>query len=82
MHVHNSLVLKYKKKLNFPITKKEEPYGSIELMREVIKVLNQENYILMKNHGFLSLGKTIEEAGKKALSSHDQALAFSKLSFS
>ena len=48
-----------------PITRNEAPYGTQELVSEVLQVLTNHNYILIKNHGFLSLGATMEEAGSR-----------------
>ncbi len=39
----------------------------MKLLGEVMKVLHNENFLVMKNHGFLSLGKTLDEAGNSAL---------------
>lgn len=72
-HGHDGLVLKHGIKLNLPVTKREQPYGSMELVKEVFEILNNFNYILMRNHGFLSLGKTMEEAGNAAVLNHRRA---------
>ncbi len=63
-HGHYEPILKAN---NFPITKKEEKYGSIELVDSVLEVLGQNNFIIMKNHGFISLGKDMDKAGQRAL---------------
>jgi len=79
-HGHDSLVLRHNDKLKIPITEKEKAYGTIELMSEVINVLNKNisvNYILIKNHGFISIGKSMDEAGEVALKKHREALGFS-----
>jgi L-fuculose-phosphate aldolase len=70
-HVHDNAVLKAN--LNLPTTEKEQPYGTLELVNEVLKVLDNNNYIVIKNHGVLALGKTIEEAGELAVSKHEEA---------
>jgi len=62
-HGHYEQILKDKR---FPCTKKEEKYGTIELVDSVLEVLGQNNFIIMKNHGFLSLGKTMDQAGQRA----------------
>ena len=43
-------------------TEEEKPYGTVELVEEVLKVLDNDVFVL-KNHGFVSLGKTMDEAG-------------------
>lgn len=50
-----------------PITKKEAPYGTQELVGEVLQVLQNHNYLLIKNHGFLSLGTDMNRAGDQVL---------------
>ena len=78
-HGHDELIFKNNDKLSLPVTKEEQPYGSIALMFEVVKVLENLNYILIRNHGFLSFGNTMEEAGKQALKKHYDALKVSEL---
>ncbi len=70
-HGHDQITLKFGDKLNFPITEREQPYGSMELADEVVKILNMNcNYFLIKEHGFISLGKTMDEAGNEAIGQH------------
>lgn len=57
IHLHN---LKLRK--NIKITKKEFPYGTKELSREVVKTLGKEGIIIIKAHGILSVGRKIEDA--------------------
>jgi L-fuculose-phosphate aldolase len=66
-HGHNDAIIANAKKLKLPITEKEHQPGSIELANEVLRALGDKNLIVIKNHGFLSLGKTMKEAGKQAL---------------
>lgn len=60
-HGHNCEKLNLK---NVVETKEEKPYGTIELVDSVLEVLGQNNFIIMKNHGFLMLGKSMGEAGR------------------
>ena len=63
-HGHNDLILKYADTLGLRSTKKHYPYGSVKLLQSVIHILNESvDFIVMKNHGFISLGKTCQEAG-------------------
>lgn len=48
-------------------TKKAEPYGSIELVKSVKDVLGNNNFIIMKGHGFISMGAAMDIAGNYAL---------------
>ena len=71
-HGHDAEVLKNAKKLGVPVTEKEEPYGSLELMEES-KKLCVHDYFILKNHGIISLGKTMQDAGKRAIEMHKKA---------
>ncbi len=66
-HGHSRVILEKADKMNLIKTKRERPYGSIELAKEVLRVLDKNNYIVMTNHGFLSLGRTMKEAGELAI---------------
>ena len=49
------------------LTKKFEEYGTIELVNSVLEILDDSNFIEMRNHGFLSLCNSMTEAGLLAL---------------
>ena len=66
-HGHNDLIVKNSEKLKLPITKKEYEWGTIKLATEVLKILDDNKLIVLKNHGFVSLGKNMKEAGELAL---------------
>ena len=53
-------------KLKLPVTEKEYESGAIELAKEVLKVLGDNKVIVLKNHGFVSLGRIMKEAGELA----------------
>ncbi len=75
-HTHDSLVLEAANKLKIPSTKKEEPGGSWQLVQEIKKILRgsgEINYLALKNHGIIALGKTITEAGKLIKLNHQKA---------
>ena len=66
-HGHNDAIIMNAEKLGFPVTEKEHEPGTIDLAKEVLKVLGDKNLIVLKNHGFVSLGRTMKEAGELAL---------------
>ena len=66
-HGHSQKILSCASKLKIPETKQEDPYGSIELVQSVLKVLGSKSFLAIKKHGFISLGRTMEEAGELAL---------------
>ncbi|MDP3244824.1 MAG: class II aldolase/adducin family protein [bacterium] len=67
-HGHCQEILSAAGKLGLKETRQEESYGSRELIKRVLEVLGKDDFIVMKNHGFLSLGQNMDEAGQKALS--------------
>jgi ribulose-5-phosphate 4-epimerase/fuculose-1-phosphate aldolase len=69
-HGHSREILKCVNKLNIPETREKAPYGSIELVRSVMEVLGDANFILIRKHGFISLGATMKEAGERAIETH------------
>ena len=66
-HGHCDKLLKCYEKLNIPCTKKEEPYGTIELANQILDILDKNNFLIIKNHGFISLGSDMDTAGKSAI---------------
>jgi len=66
-HGHNEAIIINAEKLGFPVTEREYEPGTIELAKEVLKVMGNKNLIVLKNHGFVSLGNTMKEAGELAL---------------
>ena len=66
-HGHSDAIIMNAEKLGFPVTEKEHEPGTIELAKDVLRVLGDKKLIVLKNHGFVSLGKTMKEAGELAL---------------
>lgn len=66
-HGHCEEILNSGKKLGIPCTSKEYPYGTIELVNSTLKLSKTNNFFIMKNHGFISLGKDMDVAGLLAL---------------
>ena len=63
-HGHSKEILRNARKLCLPVTMKKEPYGTLKLVKSVLDSLGDNNLIIMKGHGFLSLGKTMQKAGE------------------
>jgi len=72
-HGHNDAIIMNAEKLGFPVTEKEHEPGTIELAKEALKVLGNKKLIVLKNHGFVSLGRTMKEAGELALATLTQS---------
>jgi ribulose-5-phosphate 4-epimerase/fuculose-1-phosphate aldolase len=59
---------------DIPETREAQPYGSLELAQGVLDVLGKADFVIMKRHGFISLGRSMEEAGRRAIDTHRRCL--------
>ena len=66
-HGHCDIILKAAQALGIPQTAQEEPFGTLALARAVRYILGKENFVIMKNHGFIALGHDMDEAGRIAM---------------
>jgi len=64
-HAHSDELLAAAARLELPVTEREQPYGTPELAEEILKILNGHSFFIIRNHGFVALGKTIDEAGQR-----------------
>lgn len=62
IHAHDELMVE--KSTEIPTTEVDYPCGCLEAAAEVLKTLekSKSNYIVLKNHGVLALGKNLDEA--------------------
>ena len=72
-HGHDDTIISHAEKLSLPVTEKEYESGTVELAEEVLKVLGDNKLIVLRNHGFVSLGETMKEAGELALATLKQS---------
>jgi len=66
-HGHSNEISANAEKLGIPITTRKEDYGTIALVRRVQESLNGNHFLEMRDHGFLSMGATMNEAGNNSL---------------
>jgi ribulose-5-phosphate 4-epimerase/fuculose-1-phosphate aldolase len=62
-HGHSEQIMKIALEKGYPQTEQEYPYGTLELAKSVINVMGNHPIIIIKNHGFVTLGTTLDEAG-------------------
>ena len=72
-HGHCAELLDNAHAAGIPQTFKEEPYGTKALVNSVLKILGKNDLIIMKGHGFISLGKDMDDAGDRALKARKTA---------
>jgi L-fuculose-phosphate aldolase len=63
-HGHSDELLAAAARLRVPVTEQEQPYGTPELSEEILRILAHRNFFVMRNHGFVSVGRTMSEAGR------------------
>jgi len=69
-HGHCEEILEHAEDLDLIQTKEHHPYGSTALIESVEDVMDGSDFIVMRGHGFLSLGRgdnSMEKAGSLAL---------------
>jgi len=66
-HGHSDRILACADRLGVVQTKQYEPEGTARLAKAVLEVLGDENFIVMKDHGFISMGGSMKEAGELAI---------------
>jgi len=68
LHGHSTLFLKHASTLNIPTTKHFHPYGTRELAESALAIMDDATeFFILRDHGFVALGKDIEEAGRLTL---------------
>lgn len=66
-HGHSQLILKNAKRLGVVETKNQVEFGTMENLFSVMEVLGKNDFLIMKGHGFLCLGRSLDDCGKRAL---------------
>jgi L-fuculose-phosphate aldolase len=61
-HGHSDAMLAAAGKLGLPVTQRERPYGTPAMADAVLDVLSGHSVVIMRNHGFVALGRTMTEA--------------------
>lgn len=75
VHVIDPLVIEVNEATQmFPGTKDVRPPGSLELAVDALKLLRKSPYFVLKGHGCVAVGKTLEEAFSVAAQARAQAL--------
>ncbi len=72
-HGHFDKITHNAGKLGIAETSEEKPYGTMELAKEVLKILGRNSVIVMKNHGFIALGGDMDAAGNLSIDTHRKA---------
>ena len=78
-HGHDDLVLghadRLARALPIVVTAESRLFGTIQDARETARELGPSNYIIRKGHGFVAVGRSMQEAGEWAVDVHRRAAA-------
>jgi ribulose-5-phosphate 4-epimerase/fuculose-1-phosphate aldolase len=67
LHAHDSVTLARAAAWGLPVTAHSAARPSTVLIEEAADLAAAHDYLVLRDHGFLSLGRSIEEAGERAL---------------
>ena len=73
LHVHDQTILDNEtkaKEAGAVYTKREFPYGTIELAKQAVDALSKWDYIVMINHGPVAVGSSLDSALELVKSTH------------
>jgi len=73
-HGHSGEILKAAEQLGLAVTRRFFDYGTLELAREAVAVLGKRGFVVLRNHGFLSVGASLREAGAQAFAVREKAI--------
>jgi len=65
IHGHDPQTLAHVKALRLPMTASSAAVPSRELIQNVCDLIQQDDYLLLRDHGFLAVGRTLDEAGER-----------------
>lgn len=67
LHGHCKSISENAESLGISVTKKAVVSGDLDIVNSVLEILDDHNFIEIRDHGFMSLGKSIQEAGKLSM---------------
>ncbi len=78
LHSHDFLAVNCTEKLKEVVYIKEYPYGTMESARAIKNASKKGDYLIMKNHGVLSMAKNVSSALKLIKKNHEKFKAITK----
>ena len=67
LHGHCKAITQNAARMGVPHTKNAVESGNMKIVESVLEVLDQHNFLEIKDHGFMSMSRSIEEAGDLAM---------------
>ncbi len=81
-HGHDDLVLKHadaiSRRFDAAVTPEATLFGTLRDAEETARALGSKNYVVRKGHGFVAVGRTLDDAGRLAVEVRRFALSLEK----
>lgn len=75
LHGHSSLLNDYTSQLNIPETTQFHDYGTMELAQSALELVQKDFlFFMLKNHGFVAIGPTIQSTSAMVLDYYGQLI--------
>ena len=74
LHGHCTSISKYAFQLGLPVTHQTVESGTMKITESVLEILQDYSFIEIRDHGFMSLGKSIEVAGELSMEILEKSL--------
>lgn len=75
LHGHDPAVLTAADRLGVPVTPQETQFGTLADAEATVAALGDHGYVVRRGHGFVAVGRSLEQAGRLALEVHRRAVA-------
>ncbi len=73
-HGHCPQILDHAEDMNIPQTEKFIPYGTREMVDGFLAILNKGDFLIIREHGFVALGTSMNTAGSLCLEKLEQCI--------
>ena len=64
LHGHDAHALAKAHELKLPMTSRSAARASHALIEEICELVTRDEYVLLRDHGFLALGRSLDDAGE------------------
>ncbi len=71
-HGHSSALVRHGARAGIATTPREAPYGTAELAELAVEASRKAPVFVLAGHGFVALGRSADEAGRRALGARDR----------
>ncbi len=76
LHGHCESISRNSEKMGVPTTKEFVESGTVKIVASVLEILDDHHFIEIRDHGFMAMAKTIDEAGELAMKMLEKSQLF------